>query len=61
MGINGGGETDDCMARFDDCITGTKGFCCSACDRRCKSVDSCVGVKPPRYCRESTRMVMIQW
>ena len=46
MGINGGGETDDCMAGFDDCITGTKGFCCSTCDRRCKTVDSCVGVKP---------------
>ena len=47
MGINGGGETDDCMAGFDDCNTGTKWFCCSACDRRCKTVDSCVGVKPP--------------
>ena len=47
MGINGGGETDDSMAGFDDCTTGTKGFCCSACDRRCKIVDSCVGVKPP--------------
>ena len=47
MGINGGGETDDCMAGFDDCTTGTKGFCCSTCDRRCKTVDSCVGVKPP--------------
>ena len=34
------------MAGFDDCTTGTKGFCCSACDR-CKTVDSCVGVKPP--------------
>ena len=47
MRINGGGETDDCIAGFDDCTTGTKGFCCSACDRRCKTVDSCVGVKPP--------------
>ena len=50
MGINDGGETDDCMAGFDgfdDYTTGTKGFCCSACDRRCKTVDSCVGVKPP--------------
>ena len=47
MGINGGGETDNCMTGFDDCTTGTKGFCCSACDRRCKTVDSCVGVKPP--------------
>ena len=47
MGINGGGETDDCMTGFDDCTTGTKGFCCSASDRRYKTVDSCVGVKPP--------------
>ena len=45
MGINGGGETDDCMAGFDDCTTDTKGFCCSACDKRCKTVGSCVGVK----------------
>ena len=46
MGINGGGETDDCMAGFDDRNTGIKGFCCSARDRRCKTVASCVGVKP---------------
>ena len=43
VGINGGEEMDDCMARFDECNTGTEG---SACDRRYKIVDSCAEVKP---------------